>query len=80
MSHTLTYIKSFVAFIIVWFTDAFVLKFADISLFGPEAKEIISECKDIVSLIASVVIVILTIVRINNEAGKKKDLKDNEQK
>lgn len=71
MTHTLTYIKSLSAFVIVWFTDAFVLKFADIWLFKPEVKELIAQCKDIVSIIATVTIIILTMIRISNESKKK---------
>lgn len=73
--HLYTSFKSLILIGIVWFTDVFVLQIASLSIINPLIREFFVEAKDIISVVVSLSIFILTVVKIVNEIkkGKSKD-------
>lgn len=61
--------ESLFALALTWFIDILITAFAGLSIVNPMLREILIDLKDVISIIVSISIFILTIIRI------KKDLK-----
>lgn len=58
---------------LTWFIDILITAFAGLSIVNPMLKEILIDLKDVISIIVSISILILTIVRIKNEYKRPKN-------
>lgn len=72
MHEILICIKSGFALIIVWCTDIFISKFALLPIVSPNIREVLMDCKDLISIFVSLSILILTIIKIRKEIKKGK--------
>lgn len=76
LDEVISYAKITVAFALAWFTDLVVLQFASLSIVSSDVREFLIEFKEVISIMVSISLFVLTIFKIRNEIrnkGKKED-------
>lgn len=75
--HILISLKSIMLLFVVWFIDTIVYGLASLVIINPTVKEFFAETKDIIAWITSLLILILTVVKIKNASSS---VKNNDEK
>lgn len=78
MTDILICLKSLLILSVAWFTELMIFNFAQLSIIGPNLREFFIETKEIINWVVSVLVLILTVVKlrrehINKKEGKKSD-------
>lgn len=72
MDNLIIYFKSLVALFAVWFADILIVSFASLLIFSPETKEVLANVRDLIGIVTSLLILVLTVIKIR-KANKNKD-------
>ncbi len=70
MHDILICIKGLMVISIVWFTDTFLIQLAGVSFINPSIREFFVETKEMINWGVSILVLIVTIVKLRKETKK----------